>query len=477
MLRLAKVLRAGRRTSGLSYRELAEMTKYSIPALSVAASGKKLASWEVTQAYLMACGITGEAALGKAKNLWKAASDEQRRLRTEQKIAEQSATRAGSDEIGPAYGDIDFSSIDNLRSFADALATVRETAGLTVRQIIDRSQTSTAGTAYESIDGKVLQLKRTTVYDVINKKIRPSAEFTALYLHACGLTDEQVTRWVDCLKAVQDTERRITAALKALTSEGPTIGTTLTSRRPNSPDSWNAIVTSPSEAGTTAVLEERPQLAHPDHPQDTPAASKLIRRQPRWLTTDDRAPDSDDHDESAAVPPQDAQAETAPEQTERPDPEATSTQTPQERQEEQPPAPNNTTALPTAGAQTSAGQGHPTTDTGPSGPLEQHHEAVEAPPDDTADADVLTTAPAPAHSSALPEDPKTTDTPRTHRRGARERRSYGHPPEPYAIQFTWHGARNSIQLTIDRDIASAVIKMAALTLTLSLALVALLFLP
>jgi transcriptional regulator with XRE-family HTH domain len=52
----ASGLRALRQKRGYTYKELAGITHYSRAALSTAAGGKRLPSWELTRAYVLACG-------------------------------------------------------------------------------------------------------------------------------------------------------------------------------------------------------------------------------------------------------------------------------------------------------------------------------------------------------------------------------------------------------------------------------------
>ncbi|MFF4128355.1 helix-turn-helix domain-containing protein [Microbispora rosea] len=53
----ARGLRRERDRAGITYRQMAKMTTYSVTVLSCAANGKCLPSWEVTWAYLRACKV------------------------------------------------------------------------------------------------------------------------------------------------------------------------------------------------------------------------------------------------------------------------------------------------------------------------------------------------------------------------------------------------------------------------------------
>ncbi|MFI9255787.1 helix-turn-helix domain-containing protein [Streptomyces sp. NPDC053069] len=51
----ADKMRSCRTAKGISYRDMAKLANYSASALSQAASGKELPSWELTRAYIRAC--------------------------------------------------------------------------------------------------------------------------------------------------------------------------------------------------------------------------------------------------------------------------------------------------------------------------------------------------------------------------------------------------------------------------------------
>jgi transcriptional regulator with XRE-family HTH domain len=56
----AQALRAVRRHSGLSYRQLAERAHYSHPHLIRATNGRQLPTWDVTVAFLTGCGVPAD---------------------------------------------------------------------------------------------------------------------------------------------------------------------------------------------------------------------------------------------------------------------------------------------------------------------------------------------------------------------------------------------------------------------------------
>lgn len=63
-------LRARRRDAGLTYWQMTRRAHYSVPALSLAASGRQRPSWEVTKAYLLACNTPHDQIDGAWRKRW-----------------------------------------------------------------------------------------------------------------------------------------------------------------------------------------------------------------------------------------------------------------------------------------------------------------------------------------------------------------------------------------------------------------------
>ncbi|OEJ21676.1 hypothetical protein AS594_39925 [Streptomyces agglomeratus] len=57
---LAHELRALRRGSNLTYKDLSARSHYSAAALSTAASGNGVPKWEIVEAFVRGCGFTGD---------------------------------------------------------------------------------------------------------------------------------------------------------------------------------------------------------------------------------------------------------------------------------------------------------------------------------------------------------------------------------------------------------------------------------
>lgn len=84
----ASGLRALRRERDITYREMSKLTYYCPSVLSAAASGEALPTWQVTRAYVLACG-------GPVPD-WHARWREER-----DRTRHQDGTRAGSCASGP----------------------------------------------------------------------------------------------------------------------------------------------------------------------------------------------------------------------------------------------------------------------------------------------------------------------------------------------------------------------------------------
>jgi transcriptional regulator with XRE-family HTH domain/DNA-directed RNA polymerase specialized sigma24 family protein len=101
---LARALRSAREDAGLTYRAMAEIVGYSPGTLSGAASGESLPTWQVTEAYLSACGISGAE-----REVWRSRLESARRSsgdnsRVHAGPAEAPAAWAPASARGPLAG-------------------------------------------------------------------------------------------------------------------------------------------------------------------------------------------------------------------------------------------------------------------------------------------------------------------------------------------------------------------------------------
>lgn len=74
-VRFANRLRDARREADLTLRRLSEISGYSVGALSTAESGRKIPSWDVTEAFVRACKRTD---IGRWRGWWEAERDRAR---------------------------------------------------------------------------------------------------------------------------------------------------------------------------------------------------------------------------------------------------------------------------------------------------------------------------------------------------------------------------------------------------------------
>jgi transcriptional regulator with XRE-family HTH domain len=234
-------LRTARAAAGNPpYREMAARVHYSAPALSTAASARKFPSWELTRAYLRACGITDSVVLaewrdrwaetraaaglaGNATNALPPAADGDRTpavdpIRTLEWPAVKTARRRVPLRVTqtkpPTFRSSAINELVLSNTMADyvrALDQLRQERRLSIREISDRSRA--AGP---------LPLARSTIGDVLNGKRRNlNPDFVFAYLRACGLDPDQIETWTRTYHEIDDTQRRVTAALTALTAAAP----------------------------------------------------------------------------------------------------------------------------------------------------------------------------------------------------------------------------------------------------------------
>jgi transcriptional regulator with XRE-family HTH domain len=121
---LARRLRLYRENAGLNYRQLSDRTHFSYSQLSRAASGKSLPTWEITEAYLRGCGITGVRSLELLRRLWEAAARTRRPSRRPSRYAVPLGNVRTREQFGEvlrdlAYRDTGWVSIRDIAQLTD----------------------------------------------------------------------------------------------------------------------------------------------------------------------------------------------------------------------------------------------------------------------------------------------------------------------------------------------------------------------
>jgi transcriptional regulator with XRE-family HTH domain len=164
-------LRSLRRSTNLTYQELAERTHYSAPALSMAASGRTAPAWDKVVAYLEGCGVTDPEQLAT----WRGAYDDADQL-----------SRCEPDADEPAVA-----MPDGARSWAQLAAgldAVRREAGLSYRQITSQS-------------GGRLSLS--TISGLLSGRTEPGERTLREFLAACHVSSEDTDQWLAARRRIR----------------------------------------------------------------------------------------------------------------------------------------------------------------------------------------------------------------------------------------------------------------------------------
>lgn len=215
-------LRSLRRAAGSpTYRRMAETAHYSAPALSLAANGKKVPTWDCTRAYLHACGVTSDDELGHWRVLWKSARERER-----QGLATVVVDAESTYEVdvlidnaailptlsGPSI-DTDPYSINSIEEFRGALNQLREACDLSLRDLERKSAIVALPRT-----GDQAKLARSQIHDMLTGKTRLNPRHVHLFLAACALPSDEIRRWLQVLTKLRAEEHRIQAAKLALAS-------------------------------------------------------------------------------------------------------------------------------------------------------------------------------------------------------------------------------------------------------------------
>jgi transcriptional regulator with XRE-family HTH domain len=225
---LARRMRELRERKDLSYREMAKISHYTAPALSTAASGKSLPPLKRVLAYVDALEVD---TLDRAEieQLWheakmkvkqeKAIASRRRRPAAKPTSEDSSPARHTNHGTWPAaresipYFNADPGQVGDFNEFCSALNQILSEAEMTVPQLIRESSAPAP-------DGETaVQLKKTTVYDVLGGRTRPSPNFTRVFLSACGMPADLVDAWVAQLVDLHATARTLKAIARQQENE------------------------------------------------------------------------------------------------------------------------------------------------------------------------------------------------------------------------------------------------------------------
>ncbi|MEU4181041.1 helix-turn-helix transcriptional regulator [Streptomyces sp. NPDC026589] len=154
--RLAQHLRDGLARRGLTYRELAVLTRYHPTSLQRAADGKQVPSWKVVEEFAKGCDMT----VSQVRRLWLAARRE----------------RPGHRVLGSAPG------VDQIYDASDLgvhLAALREKRGSPSYRLMEKRA--------ESTEAQFGRLPRSTAQRITARETTPSLLQMQAFLIGCGL--------------------------------------------------------------------------------------------------------------------------------------------------------------------------------------------------------------------------------------------------------------------------------------------------
>ncbi|GAA4232658.1 hypothetical protein GCM10022254_33150 [Actinomadura meridiana] len=172
---------------GISYRAMATRSFYGYTTLAEAASGQRFPSWEVTRAYVLACG--GD--LREWERRWREAADVLRRGGGD-KNGERSPPRR-TPYASPRTPAVRAAQVDPTRArtsheLVEMLDELRSRAGLSLRQLVERSRSETS-------TGPVAELARTTVSEILRGERPPRVQVVLRIVELCGGTSSDLRNW------------------------------------------------------------------------------------------------------------------------------------------------------------------------------------------------------------------------------------------------------------------------------------------
>ncbi|MEU0557452.1 helix-turn-helix domain-containing protein [Dactylosporangium sp. NPDC006015] len=182
-----------------TYRVMSTRAHYSPAALSQAAAGRRLPTWDVTRAFLSACN-TPELELRRWQDRWEEVNQA---VRPDTAILP--TTQVNISATSPTTA-MQLRYVTDLADFRDLLSALRRERRLSLRQVADLS----AG-----------KLSKTTISDMLVGKITLRAEMVEAYLTACGLPTSDITEWSTVLRRLTFQHKRVQAALRALIDDDP----------------------------------------------------------------------------------------------------------------------------------------------------------------------------------------------------------------------------------------------------------------
>ncbi|MFE5538356.1 helix-turn-helix domain-containing protein [Streptomyces sp. NPDC056492] len=222
---LARELRALRRRSNLTYRELASTSHYSAAALSLAASGQRAPKWEVVEAFVRGCGYGGDLRSWRRIHRRALASEAGRKAREDVGSADDTAegdadTSTGADTAAvtedpspfPAPADgllalvqqfvethprdelqrVTSPTVDRVHTALALCTTAQDVLSVMRELVADKGLTIAT---LEKRSGRIYQISAATFTAVLNGKDLPTTEFLHIFLTICGVEEERTLIW------------------------------------------------------------------------------------------------------------------------------------------------------------------------------------------------------------------------------------------------------------------------------------------
>lgn len=232
----AQRLRDARHAAGNKpYREMAEMVHFSGPALSTAAAGKRLPTWDVTFAYLSACGVS-EAELEDWRTLWE---DTDARLR-QQRLRDRYVPLAPADLPAVPISGMNvlptlptrlaeakvhdlwdrLSEVRSEEEYRAMLQELRKVRALSIRAVSARSRVAEMPRLTGTAEPKLQWLSPTAIQETLNGGRAVTVKFVRLYVNACGGDAADIDMWTSVWQRIQRQERA-SRALSILTNAEP----------------------------------------------------------------------------------------------------------------------------------------------------------------------------------------------------------------------------------------------------------------
>ncbi|WP_158581607.1 Scr1 family TA system antitoxin-like transcriptional regulator [Actinomadura spongiicola] len=171
---------------GPPYRSMARRSFYGHTTLAEAASGQRFPGWEVTRAYVTACG--GD--LAEWERRWRETAELLNRSGKGDgdKNGERSPPRRRSSTFSSSPASVDPRRARTLHELMGMLDELRRRAGLSLRQLVDRSRSETG-------PADAPALARTTMSEFLQGARPPRVRDVLRIVELCGGTPSDLRRW------------------------------------------------------------------------------------------------------------------------------------------------------------------------------------------------------------------------------------------------------------------------------------------